>query len=69
MQQVVEISQDEQATLKEALRLRGSITRMQEGAKLSRQAIVNLRDLGRAEKKTVEKVRQYLEEKKSMTAV
>jgi hypothetical protein len=54
----------EHEQVKNALRLYGAVTRMMRGTKLSRQAVINLRDKGRAEKNTVEKVREYLNPKR-----
>lgn len=58
----------EHEQVKNALKLYGSVTRMMRGTKLSRQAVINLRDKGRAERNTVEKIREYLNPKKGRKA-
>lgn len=58
----------EHEQVKNALRLYGSVTRMMRATKLSRQAVINLRDKGRAEKNTVEKILEYLNPKKAKKA-
>lgn len=45
--------------IKKDLELYSSVTRMMRGANLSRQAIINVRDKGRGEKTTIEKIRTY----------
>lgn len=52
-----------------ALELYGAITRMQRGAELSRQAIINVRDNGRGEKTTIEKIRKYMRSNKKRVRV
>lgn len=60
---VVEVTKDVRAAARKATRLKGSLKAMQDGAKVSRRAIENLRDLGRCEEPTLEKIEGYLIEK------
>lgn len=61
--EAIRVEDDERLQLKIILELYGAMRRMMEATKLSRRAIENFRDNGRAERRTVEKVRAYLAEK------
>lgn len=60
----VELSRDERAEVRKALKEYGSLEKMRKATKLSRNAIKNARDLGRCESETLRKIKEYLASQK-----